>query len=232
MFFPNPWRIHPKLQPVAENQLCSVPLCPALLWSCWSQKESPFLSGGQFCLHSNHVFSGARCFFFLTKIKPQPVTVKGKAEKQAEWQQSCRWNFRLKGVKLRTRRTEHWTVANTMPFLGCQARRGKPQCVSGSIHCISGFLTAPHFLHFTSLLFPDKLFLIFTIHFKPTIPSCLLLILAGAITPNFTERNKATRTFYLKFRIFIPTCLLHWESFGQYSFFLVPSSFFERFLYF
>ena len=118
-----------------------------------------------------------------------------------------------------------------MLFLGCQARRGKPQCVSGSIHCISGFLTAPHFLHLTSLLFPDKLFLIFTIHFKPTIPSCLLLILAGAITPNFTERNKATRTFSLKFRIFIPTCLLHWESFGQYSFFLVPSSFFERFIF-
>ena len=65
MFFPSPWRIHPKLQPVAENQLCSVPLCPALLWSCWSQKESPFLSGGQFCLHSNHVFSGAKCFFFF-----------------------------------------------------------------------------------------------------------------------------------------------------------------------
>ena len=104
-----------------------------------------------------------------------------------------------------------------MLFLGCQALRGKPQRVAGYIHCISGFLTSPHFLHLTSLLFPDKLFLIFTIHFKPTIPSCLLLILAGTVTPNFTERNKATWTpFSLKFRTCFPTCLLHWESFDQY----------------
>ena len=120
-----------------------------------------------------------------------------------------------------------------MLFLGCQALRGKPQRVAGYVHCISGFLTSPHFLHLTSLLFPDKLFLIFTIHFKPTIPSCLLLILAGTIIPTFTERNKATWTpFSLKFRTCFPTCLLHWESFGQYSFLLVPFSFLKDFFFF
>ena len=119
-----------------------------------------------------------------------------------------------------------------MLFLGCQALRGKPQRVAGYIRCISGFLTSPHFLHLTSLLFPGKLFLMFTIHFKPAIPSCLLLILVGTITSSFTERNKLPELLFLSNSECFPTCLLHWESFGQYSFFLVPFSFLKDFFIF
>lgn len=80
-----------------ESALLS-PCRPCLHLSSWSQKESPS------SLEGNFVYTIIRCFleqnFFLTKIKPQPVAINGKAQKKMKWQQSCRLKFRHQRVKL------------------------------------------------------------------------------------------------------------------------------------
>lgn len=136
-------------------------------------------------------------FFFFDKNKTTACDCKKeKAQKKTKWQQSRRLQFRHKRVKRRIQKNQSLNGSKRSAISGLSGIEGKNQCASGYIHWDSCYLTSPHFIHLTSLLFPDKLFLIFTIHLKPTVPSCLLLILAD-VKSTSTEKQKATWTSFL-----------------------------------